>query len=292
MVKEKASIIVLTFNREGVIGKTVDAMLKLDYPGEYEVIVINDGSTDRTKKVLEEYRKEKKIRIINHEKELGPCKTRNEGIKKARFPFIVIMDDDCIPEKNWLKELMKGFNEEGVGMVSGFSIYGGTSTAFRKKALERVGLYDEDYFYYREDTDLAFRIMDTGYKVKQVKAGYMHEHKIEKPEEVIGLLRHGLKRAKNHAKDVLLYKKNPERAKKFLDVRMGFIVNPLNDFRAATGKWHEGGKLNLSSPRGIIFIENKNLLHTLLIFLLGISYVLSVKLVRLNASIKYGKLLI
>ncbi|MBU1120664.1 hypothetical protein KJ660_02185, partial [Candidatus Micrarchaeota archaeon] len=112
------------------------------------------------------------------------------------------------------------------------------------------------------------------------------------PNGFIGLLRHGFKRAKNHAKDVLLYKKNPERAKKFLNVRLGFFVDPLTDFRSATGKWHKGGTLNLSSPRGIIFIENKNFLNTVLIFLLGISYVISVKLVRLNASIKYGKLLI
>jgi len=287
------SIVILTFNRQEVIGKTIEGMLKLDYPeSEYEIIVINDESRDKTKKVLEKFKKEKKITIINNEKEKGPCLARNQGIKKAKNDFIVIMDDDCIPEKNWLKDMIKGFDSEKIGMVSGFSLHGGTSTAFSKKALEKAGLYDEEYFYYREDTDLVFRIMDSGFEVKQVNAKYVHEHEIEKPKGIIAFIKHSWKRIKNHKNDVLLYKKNPLRTKKFLDIKLGFIVNPLNDFKAATGLWHKGGKMNLSSPRGIVFMENKNLIHSIIILFGGIFYVIAVKLVRFYASLKFGKLLI
>ncbi len=292
MVK-KASIVILTFNRQEVIGKTIQGMLELNYPeNAYEIIVVNDGSRDKTKKVLEKFENQKKVIIINNEKEKGPCKARNQGIKKAKNDYIIIMDDDCIPEKNWLKDMMQGFNSEKTGMVSGYSLHGGTSTGFSKKALKKTGLYDEDYFYYREDTDLVFRILDEGFEVKQVNAKYFHDHKMEKPKNFIEFLRHSWKRIKNHKNDVLLYKKNPERTKKFLDIKFGFIVNPLNDFKAATGLWHKKGKMNLSSPRGIIFMENKSLIHSIIIFLGGISYVLAVKLMRLYASIKFGRLLI
>jgi GT2 family glycosyltransferase len=202
------------------------------------------------------------------------------------------MDDDCIPKKSWLKEMVSGFDSEKTGMVSGFSLNGGTSTGFSRKALEKTGLYDEEYFYYREDTDLVFRIMDAGFEIKQVDARYVHEHKIEKPKGITGFLRHSIKRIKNHKNDVLLYKKNPVRAKKFLDIKAGFMVNPLNDFKAATGLWHKGGKINLSSPRGIIFLENKSLVHSVIILFGGIFYVIAVKLARLYGSLKFGKILI
>jgi len=290
MVKS-ASIVILTFNRQEVIEKTLNGMLKLDYP-EYEVIVINDGSKDETKKVLERFKKEKKITVVNNEKEKGPCGARNQGIKMAKNEIVIIMDDDCIPEKNWLKQIMSGFDSDKIGMVSGYSIHGGTSTGFSKKALEKIGLYDEEYFYYREDTDLVFRIMDAGFEIKQVDARYLHDHKMEKPKNLIEFLKHSWKRVKNHKNDVLLYKKNPERTKKFLDIKFGFLINPLNDFKTATGLWHKGGKMNLSSPRGIIFIQNKSLLHSIVILFGGILYVITVKLVRLYGSLKFRKLLI
>ncbi len=291
MVKT-ASIVILTFNREEVINKTVKAMLELEYDeNAFEVIVINDESKDNTKKILEKF-KDKKLTVIHNKKEKGPCEARNQGINSAKNDFIIIMDDDCIPEKNWLKQMISGFDSDKVGMVSGYSLHGGTSTAFSRKALEKAGLYDKEYFYYREDTDLVFRIMDAGFQIKQVNAKYLHDHKMEKPKNIIEFLKHSWKRIQNHKNDVLLYKKNPERTKKFLDVKFGFLINPLNDFKAATGLWHKGGKMNLSSPRGIVFMENKSLLHSIIILFGGIFYVIAVKSIRFYASLKFRKFLI
>src|SRR3989339_663517 len=87
--------------------------------------------------------------------------------------------------------------------------YGGTSTGFRKELLEKVGGYDEDYGYYREDTDLSFKIMDLGYEFRLVKADYIHEHKEDRPEGFFGMLGYGMKRLGYHQNDVLLYKKHP-----------------------------------------------------------------------------------
>jgi hypothetical protein len=91
---------------------------------------------------------------------------------------------------------------------------------------------------------------------------------------------------------VLLFKKHPVLGKKFLDVRLGFIVNPVKDFRVATGTWASGVSYSLSSPRGITYLENKTPLHAVLIFFGGLAWVTALKIVRLYGSIKFKKLLL
>ena len=92
---------------------------------------------------------------------------------------------------------------------------------------------------------------------------------------------------------MLLYKKHPTQVcRDFLHIRHGFLIDPWFDYSVATGTWQEGGKFELSSPRGITFMENKSPLHAIVIALLGIGYVIAVKTSRLVASIKFGKLLV
>ncbi|MCD6434041.1 MAG: glycosyltransferase family 2 protein [Candidatus Diapherotrites archaeon] len=291
------SIVVATYNGGQTLIRVLRGMLRLDYPARYEVIVVNDGSKDNTAELVEDFLKSNKkakklIKFINFRKNKGVTKARNAGIKKARYEIVVNMDHDCIPYKNWLREMVKPFADPKVGVVSGYGGYGGTSTAFRRKLLLKVGGYDEDYFYFREDTDLTFKIMELGYKFVKIKPLYIHDHKEIIPKGILQILKYVWKRLKYHENDVLLYKKHPKLAAEFLRVKFGFLIDPAEDFKRATGLWHSKGKLALSSPRGIVFIENKSPLHALIIVLLGILYVIAVKLIRLKASLKFGKLLI
>jgi len=289
-----ASVIVATRNRPEALLRTLKGILSVDYPGKFEVIVIDDGSTDCTMELLKnEFGKNKKVSVIHFEKNSGVCKARNAGIKKAKYSFVVNMDHDCVPAKNWLRNLVKPFSNPKVGVSSSYGGYGGTSTAFRKDLLERVGGYDEDYFYYREDTDLAFKIIELGYEFRQVKADYFHDHSETKPVGLIALMKYVLQRLKYHQNDVLLYKKHPNKlTKEFLDIKFGFLVNPTADFGLATGRWKGNGGLEASSPRGIKFIENKSPVHFLFIALAGLGYLFALKASRLYASVKFGKLLI
>lgn len=286
-----ASIVVMTHNRETVLEKTVNAMLAQEFNGQFEVIVVNDGSTDGTKQMLEKFEKNSKLKVINQERSL-PCRARNNGIKKTAYEITVIMDDDCIPRSDWLQRIVNGFSDETIGMVSSYSVHGGTSTAFRTEVLKKIGGFDEEYGYYREDTDLVFRIQKQGFKTRLVKAPFRHEHKMEKPKGLYGLAQYGLERAVYHVNDVLLFKKHPLLAKEFLDVKLGFFVNPKKDFAAATNKWWSGGKMKLASPRGIVFLENKSPLHLAVIFAGAVSWVFLVKFFRLFGSVKFRKLLI
>ena len=298
----KASIVVASYKNPRVLKRALKGMLALSYPSTYEIIVVDDGSNDSTKEMMrEEFGKEKKITFFAFPSNQGVCKARNKGISLSQHPIVVNMDQDCIPEKEWLKKIVAGFDSDWVGVVSSFGKYGGTSTAFRKALLEKVGGYDEQYFYYREDTDLSFSIMDLGYEFKVVQADYEHDHKMVRPHGILNWIKYVNKRLQYHMNDVLLYKKHPKLAGEFLDVKMGFLVNPLADFGAVAGTWrnpfdkkgiNKTKWLELSSPQGITFIENKTPLHTLAILLIGIGYVAAIKTYRLAGSIKFGKLLL
>lgn len=287
-----ASIVVMTHNRKHVLEKTLKAMLAQKFGGKFEIFVVNDGSSDGTKEMLEKkFGREKKIVAINQPRSY-PCRARNNGIKKSKNEFVVIMDDDCIPEKNWLQSLIDGFSSPKIGFVSSYDLYGGTSTAFRKKILDKVGGYDEEYGYYREDTDLVFRVIEKGFEAKLVKADFLHEHKMENPKGIFGLIKYATERAGYHQNDVLLFKKHPKTAGKFLGVWLGFLVDPRKDFAAATNTWWRGGKMELGSPRGIVFLKNSGPLNFFLILFGGISWVFLVKFSRIIGSLKFGKLLV
>ena len=292
----KASIIVSTYNRADVLRRSLSAMLNQRMK-DFEIIVIDDASKDNTREVLKEFRKEKKIKTIFMEKNSGPAFARNRGIEKAKGEFIVIMDDDCIPEKDWLIKLLRPFTDKKIGMSTSYNIWGGTSTAYRKTALKKSGLFDERFPYpYREDTDLVFRVLDAGYGAVQVDAKFEH---IRHPPK--SFVRYAFSRIKVHSIDPLLFKKHPERSKEFFNLKLGFIIDPLGEFMNATGLWRVryGSSLadakksfSLSSPQDVSFVENKTFIHELVIILLGISYVFAVKLSRLYGSLKYGSLLL
>jgi cellulose synthase/poly-beta-1,6-N-acetylglucosamine synthase-like glycosyltransferase len=105
------SIIIPAHNEEIVMAATLNAMLALDYPEDrLEIIVVNDGSTDSTKEIIEEYVR-KDQRVVLHDVpagEGGKGKSRalNLGLKMARSDFIAIYDADNTPAPDALKYLV------------------------------------------------------------------------------------------------------------------------------------------------------------------------------------------
>lgn len=105
------SILIPAHNEEIVIANTIDAMLQLDYPKDkLEIIVINDGSTDSTKEIVEEYtNKDSRVILYNVPKgEGGKGKSRalNLGVKVARSPYIAVYDADNTPAPDALRYLV------------------------------------------------------------------------------------------------------------------------------------------------------------------------------------------
>ncbi|MFC1512723.1 glycosyltransferase [bacterium] len=111
------SVILAVKNEEKHIKQSIDSLLAQDYPN-YEIIVVDNYSTDRTYELLKEY----KDRIIILKNEIpGPSASRNMAVSSAKGEYIAFTDGDCITEPDWLKELYNGFdnndNTAGVGGI-------------------------------------------------------------------------------------------------------------------------------------------------------------------------------
>ena len=295
-IPRTATIIVATLNGGEPLVRAVHGMLQQKFNGTYDIVVVDDGSFDGvTPQLLRtHFGSNKKIKLIFLPRS-GVCKARNAGIRASTGEVVINLDHDCIPEKDWLQTMVNGFNSPAVGIVSAYGHYGGTSTGFRRDLLAHVGGYDEAYFYYREDTDLSFRLMELGYRFHRVQgARYREDRTLVKPRGLKKILKYALQRYKYHMNDVLLHKKHPTPlCESMLHVAWGCIVNPVEDFKVVTGLWeHSTTKMSVSSPRGMTFLPVDGAGAFVLAMGVGIGYAIGMKIARLAGSIKHGHLLV
>lgn len=119
--KIEISIIVAAYNIENYIEKCLNSLLNQNFEKNYEIIAINDGSTDNTLEILKKYEiKNDKIRVIN-QKNQGLSQVRNRGIKESKGEFICFIDGDDYVEKTYLKDMYDTLKKENVDLiVSGF----------------------------------------------------------------------------------------------------------------------------------------------------------------------------
>lgn len=285
------SVVITTFNRAKLLDACLDSVLRLDYP-DYEVVVSEGGSKDETPEVLEKYKG--KITVVIAEKK-GIAAGRNAGIRAAKYGYIAIIDDDCVVREDWLKSLVVPLLEarekdDKVAVNSQVGQYSGHSIIYLRSAIDEAGLFDDGFIKQRDDSDLAFKLMDLGYKYIFTEPRF--EHHPPHPEGFLKTIKFILHRVKVHEYDVLLYKKHPERSKEFLQIKWGFLISPIKGYKIATGTWADQEIPSLSSPKGVTLLSGESIFHRIAIYLLALMYVLSLMTIRLYGSIKYRKLLI
>lgn len=109
------SVVVPVYNGAMTIATCLESLLAQTYPADrYEIIVIENGSTDETTAVVERY----PVRLL-HNTVRGPAAARNRGIQASQADLIAFTDADCIVTPNWLAELVKPFQDTTVGAVGG-----------------------------------------------------------------------------------------------------------------------------------------------------------------------------
>jgi len=109
------SIIVTTFNDQALIKECLFSVVNAKYPAHLkEIIVVDNGSTDKTTELIEEFPV-----LILIEKRKGVCFARNKGIESSKGEIIVFTDPDCLVSKNWLGLLIQSFADKSVGIVAG-----------------------------------------------------------------------------------------------------------------------------------------------------------------------------
>lgn len=179
------SVVVCSYNGAKTIRDTLDGLMKLCYP-DYEVIVVNDGSTDDTPAIAGEY----DVKLISTENR-GLSSARNTGYQAANKEIVAYIDDDAYPDPHWLHYLAVVYLRTDYVGVGGPNLapagdgpiadcvanapggpvhvllsdtlaehIPGCNMSFRRSALETVGGCDPRYRAAGDDVDLCWRIQD------------------------------------------------------------------------------------------------------------------------------------
>lgn len=182
----RVSVVVSTHNRRSRLEALLEALSSQTlHRDEYEVIIVDNGTTDGTQQFLSTV---EGIRVIRREVSNGPAEARDEGWRSARGQLIAFTDDDCRPEPAWLEEALKVHeaapgaivqgatrpdpNEEHLMeeplarsiRVDGLGPFFQTCNVFYpREVLERAGGFDARISGRAcEDVDLALRALSTG----------------------------------------------------------------------------------------------------------------------------------
>jgi len=192
------SVLIPAYNEEDNIEDTIAHVMALDYPkNKLQVIVINDGSTDKTKEIVKKLlRTYSNLKLID-KKNSGKADSLNYGIKMSKGELIAVVDSDSFPSSESLKKMTGYFDNEKTGAVTSFvtvrnkegNIYGkvqaleytilgwnrkildfidsvyvtnGPLSLYRKKYVLEVGGFDPNTV--TEDIDITWNLLNHGYK--------------------------------------------------------------------------------------------------------------------------------
>ena len=144
-VLPKVSLILPAYNEEKLIGSSIERALKQDYKGELEIIVVDDGSTDRTFEIANAYaiKFPEIIKVHKHQKNSGKPEGLNTGFRIATGEISVFSDSDSYLNYDLVSKMIPHFEDPKVGMVSGMIVVDNDNSLLTK--LQQV-----EYLYNQE----------------------------------------------------------------------------------------------------------------------------------------------
>ncbi len=182
----KISIIVLNYNGKKYLKNCFESLKKTDYPN-FEVIMVDNNSDDGS---IEYVRKKFPwVRILKSPENKGWAYGNNFGIKNTKGEYVVLLNNDVIVTKDWLKELVKiAQSDPKIGIVGSWPVWykcmgqdlskfpysgkiieastvSGAAMLVKREVFDKIGLFEEKYFIYWEDTEFTWRAILAGYKV-------------------------------------------------------------------------------------------------------------------------------
>ena len=137
-VAVRYSVVIPAYNAGRTLPDTLAALRNQSVPPEdYEVIVVDDGSTDETPSVVRRLGA-KCITQPNR----GPAAARNRGVRAARGEFVLFTDADCVPERDWIRQMTLPFRNQRTAGVKG---------AYRTRQTEPAARFAQAEFEDRYD---------------------------------------------------------------------------------------------------------------------------------------------
>jgi GT2 family glycosyltransferase len=191
------SVVVPTYQNRHVLGDVVAALDAQTTRPRYEVVIVDDGSTDGT---TEEARHllsgvAGHFRYVRLRKNVGRAAARNVGIAMARGRIIAFTDSDCVPAPGWIEAGLRGFSDPRIGIVQGpthphpdqprpffnhfieIDRFDGTFSTcnvfYRREAVAAVEGFDPGIVYW-EDLDLGWRVWRAGWEASYVADARVH----------------------------------------------------------------------------------------------------------------------
>jgi len=224
----KVSVIVCSYNGSRTIGETLATLENLAYD-DYEVIVVDDGSTDQTSAIATRY----KVKLFRTENN-GLSAARNLGMNAASGDIVAYIDDDAYPDPHWLTFLASGLRDTEHAGIGGPNIappgdgvvadcvanapggpvhvllsdrlaehIPGCNMAYRRDKLLEIGGFDPRFRVAGDDVDVCWRLQERGWTIGFAPAAVVWHHRR-------GSLRGYLKQQKGYAKaEALLAQKWP-----------------------------------------------------------------------------------
>lgn len=234
------AVVVATHNRAPLLPRLVAALAAQDIEAPFEVVIVDDASTDDTEAVLAELAaRHPWLRATRLDRNTGPAVARNRGWRATQASCIAFTDDDCIPEPSWLRilavalgdaDVVQGRTEGDATQMRDHGPFGHTMTvrrggsyetcniAYRRSVLERVNGFDEAFALpYGEDTDLGLRVEALGGKSAFRDDAVVH-HDVE-PSDFLRYLRRRARRADF----VLAISRHPQLRR---ELRVGLFTHP------------------------------------------------------------------
>ncbi len=197
--RQKITYAILTFNRKEMVLKAIESVYRQKGVDDYEteIILADAASIDNTVEVVAN--KYPEVKIIRLPYNIGCPSGRNFIYANSTGDFIINIDDDGYLGDNAVKLIIDTFNmDEKIGVVAIKQLFIGTEkdgialstkredvglfnggvSAFRTSALREVGYYPDDYFMFAEESYLALKFLDGGYRIVSEPNGAMWHPKI------------------------------------------------------------------------------------------------------------------
>ncbi len=202
---KNVSFIIPNYNAESTVGNTIESIIKQEYKGKFEIIVIDDKSKDKSVKILSKFKKYKNFRLIKNEKNIGLASSLNKAINFSKYNLIaIIWCDYLLIDAYWLEKMVNKFNSNNKiacvmsdlilpkevwekynfwNKVNNFEEYlrsiknikFGKLILFDKEKVKEVGLYDNKTFRIAgEDTDLCLKLLKKGYLIELADTQIIH----------------------------------------------------------------------------------------------------------------------
>ena len=278
----RVSVVVASYNGERTLKACLDSLERLNYP-DYEVILVDDGSTDATRQIALAH---PNVRYFRHEKNLGLSVARNTGIAAATGEIIAFTDSDCRADEDWLYYLVGDLLESEFAGMGGPNLLPpedspvaaavmaspggpahvmltdrqaehipGCNMAFYKWALEQIGGFDPIFRQAGDDVDLCWRLQQAGLKIGFSPAAFVWHYR----RSTIGAY---LRQQRGYGEaEALLVRKHPEcfnsfggslwRGRIYTASRFGDLMRPPIIYRGLFGS--AGFQFLYASAAGVQF---------------------------------------